>query len=496
MSGHRTARVLIYTHRWLGIALGLLFIVWFLSGIVMMYARMPALDPNERLARLVAVNPASIRVAPPAEMVEGAARLTIITLEGRPVYRASRPGGTGVFADTGDPVPPVDAEQALRIAQTFAGGHVAVRHDERLLDADQWTFGVRGRMPLHRIAVDDGKGTKLYVTENGGEVVVKTTASGRRWGAAGAVMHWLYFTPFRRQASLWSNAIIWLSLAGTVLSAIGIGWGVWRLAPARGYRLRDGRHFSPYSRWMRWHHYAGLIFGVTTMMWVFSGMLSMDPWSWSPGTAPTAEQRERVAGGSFAATELSLDRVRRAIAAFAPRLPKEITFTRFRGHGYAVAAEGIVSLDAPHLGAAEQLPPDLVVGAAKVAMPGEDIEGMHWMDAYDAYYYDRDRRLSLPVLRVRYADRARTWLYFDPRRGAIARKEERLSRVNRWLYHGFHSFDFPFLYYRRPLWDIVVIALSLGGLIVSASTLAPSWRRLRRGVRRLRSGYSSGGFRP
>ena len=36
---------------------------------------------------------------------------------------------------------------------------------------------------------------------------------------------------------------------------------------------------------------------------------------------------------------------------------------------------------------------------------------------------------------------------------------ERASRWNRWLYHGFHSLDFPFLYYKRPLWDIVVILL-------------------------------------
>ena len=78
--------------------------------------------------------------------------------------------------------------------------------------------------------------------------------------------------------------------------------------------------------------------------------------------------------------------------------------------------------------------------------------------------------LSLPVLRVRYADPQRTWLYFDPRHGVIAKKEERLTRLNRWLYHGFHSFDFPFLYYRRPLWDIVVIVLSIGGIALSIST--------------------------
>jgi hypothetical protein len=142
----------------------------------------------------------------------------------------------------------------------------------------------------------------------------------------------------------------------------------------------------------------------------------------------------------------------------------------------------VVSFDEPHFGAREQLPPDLMVGAARVAMPGVAIAGMSWLDVYDAYYYDRGRQLSLPVLRARYSDPQETWLYFDPRRGVIVRKEERLTRLNRWLYHGLHSLDFPFPYYRRPLWDIVVIGLSIGGIVSSATTLTASWRRLRRTV--------------
>jgi hypothetical protein len=489
-SGHRVARFLVYTHRWLGIALGCLFIIWFASGIVMIYARMPALDPAERLARASAINPAFIRVPPPP--IPDGARLSIASLEGRPFYRVSGPQPRLVFADTGDAVPAVDRDQALRIARAFAGAHVEVRHDARLMDADQWTFDVRRLMPLHRIVVDDAAGTRLYVAENGGEVVAKTTASGRRWGFAGAVLHWIYFAPFRRQASLWANTIIYVSLAGTLMCAAGLTWGFWRLAPRRGYRLRDRRQWSPYSRAIRWHHYLGLVFGAATLMWVFSGMLSMDPWSWSPGTAPTREQRDRLAGGSLVAADLRVDRLRAAIAAFLPRLPKEVELLRFRGHYYAVTAEGLVSIDQPQFGVADQLPPDLVVGAARLVMPDVPIEGLHWMDQYDAYYYDRGGGRSLPVLRVRYADAQRTWLYFDPRNATIARKEERLSRINRWLYHGFHSFDFPFLYYRRPLWDVVVLVLSAGGLLLAATTIAASWRRVRRAGRRVIASRSGG----
>lgn len=482
MSGHKTARVLVYTHRWLGIVSGVLFVVWFVSGIIMMYARMPELSTAERLARLPAINSAFIRTTPPPPAGGEIARFALGTIEGRPVYRVTARGRTAlVFADTGDPVPVVDAEQALRIARTFLGGVSDVRYDAKLTDADQWSFGVRGRMPLHRIVVEDAAGTRLYVTENGGEVVLKTTASGRFWGWTGAVLHWLYFTPLRRNSALWNEVIVWSSIAGTVMCIAGIAWGLWRLSPLRGYRLRRQRQWSPYASWMRWHHYAGLIFGVVTATWIFSGLLSMDPWDWHPTTAPTRDQRARVAGGSIDVADLPVERLRKAIDAFAPEHPKEIEVTRFRGHYYAIASAGVVSFDEPQFGARDQLAPDLIVGAAGVAMD-VPIEGVSWLDDYDPYYYDRDRGLSLPVLRVRYADPQKTWLYFDPKHGTIARKEERLTRLNRWLYHGLHSLDFPFLYYKRPLWDIVVIVLSIGGIVLSATTLSASWRRVKRNL--------------
>jgi hypothetical protein len=87
------------------------------------------------------------------------------------------------------------------------------------------------------------------------------------------------------------------------------------------------------------------------------------------------------------------------------------------------------------------------------------------------------------VLRIRYADLRATWLYLDPQRGIIALRLERASRWNRWLYHGFHSLDFPFLYYKRPLWDIVVILLSIGGVAISATSALPALRRIRKRLR-------------
>jgi hypothetical protein len=120
------------------------------------------------------------------------------------------------------------------------------------------------------------------------------------------------------------------------------------------------------------------------------------------------------------------------------------------------------------------------VGRAQVDAP---IEDEVWLDAYDGYYYDSGGTLSLPVLRVRYQDEARTWVYVDPSRGDVVRRNESTTRMRRWLYQGLHSLDFPFLYYRRPLWDIVAIVLSIGGLALSVTTILPALRRLRRRAR-------------
>jgi hypothetical protein len=170
---------------------------------------------------------------------------------------------------------------------------------------------------------------------------------------------------------------------------------------------------------------------------------------------------------------------------------KEVELVQFQGEPYllasispnAPAAPSLISVLAPERGPFARFDDEAMTATARKAMPQAQIQEAVWLDEYDAYYYDRTGSLALPVLRVRFDDPQQTWVYLDPRRGAVVRKEERLTRVNRWLYHGLHSFDFPILYYRRPLWDVVVLALSLGGLASAITALTPTWRRLRRHIR-------------
>ncbi len=109
---------------------------------------------------------------------------------------------------------------------------------------------------------------------------------------------------------------------------------------------------------------------------------------------------------------------------------------------------------------------------------------------YDGYYYDRDRRRPLPVLRLKFDDPARSWLYIDPQRAAIVARYERSGRIDRWLYQGLHHLDFPFLWYARPAWDITVIVLLAGGIFLSCTGVLIGYRRVWTTIVRSRWGES------
>ena len=115
-------------------------------------------------------------------------------------------------------------------------------------------------------------------------------------------------------------------------------------------------------------------------------------------------------------------------------------------------------------------------------MPDAPILDAALLDDYDSYYYSRGRQTPLPVLRVKFADPADTWVYVDPETSQILAQVHRLDRVERWLYNGLHSLDFRFWYDRRPLWDIGMLTLLLGGLLSTSIGLGLGVKRLWKAV--------------
>ncbi len=509
----RGLSLLTTVHRLLGSLGCMLFTLWFASGMVMIYAGMPVLEPADRYPRLPALDLSLIRYSP-AEAVAGAGagepvRVRVGMLGDRPVYRIlDRRGWFAVFADDGQPLAGMSSVRAVEIARSFERGCQSARSGPRLERPDQWTLQLRDLLPLHRVDCRDRRRTRLYVSERTGEVVLETTRSGRLLGLLGPVVHWWYFTPLRRHAELWSQTLIWGSLAGGLLALTGLVLGVLRWA------RRPPGALSPYAGLLRWHHLAGLVFGVFAFTWIASGGLSLDPWDWHAGTEPDRRLREAVAGGPLHLARLGPDELRAAGsvlgAGFAVR---ELEVGQWAGVPHLLAYAGQpgsgdgrqpgrtrdpraflspvqpfpsrrVALWAGGVQVAPPLDLGAIAAAARAAMP-RGVERIDLLERYDAYYADRSGGLPLPVVRVIYRDRPRTWLYFDPARALVVRREERSSRANRWLYRAAHRLDFPGFATRRPLWDVVVVSLLAGGLLLSASPVLPALRRFRAFLRRV-----------
>jgi hypothetical protein len=490
--GHRSLRVLVGVHRWLGVVLGALVVAWFLSGFVMLWHGMPALAPRERLEALPRLDLDSARVDP----AEALARLdlepdalTVGMLQSRPVYRVVVRGRPiAIYADTGAVFQGMSRARALELAsQHLDGGAASGWRHHRIEAPDQWTLQSRALLPMHRFAFEDPARSVVYVSERTGEVALVTDRGSRRWGFLGPVVHWVYFTPIRRHSSLWLQGMIGASLAGVVLVASGLAWGAFTW-------LRRRR--SPYQGWLRWHHTAGLVFGLVALAWMLSGLLSLDPWEWHPGTSPSSAQRAAARGGGPNLERATLERLRTALEALAgAEAPRELEVGGFDGDTFVLArgttrsgSRLVAWLSDPAAGPAPPRQRAELEAAARRALPDHRPVATDWLERGDAYYYARTYgeggRRPLPVLRVRFDDRQATALYVDPLTGSLLHREQRSTRVNRWLYHGLHSWDHPWLLERPVARIALMVTLLCGGLLVGASALVPGCRRLRAALSR------------
>ena len=517
-------RWLILVHRYLGIPLSILFVVWFGSGIVMMYTGdMPRLTPALRLERLPALDFERITLAPAAAarrayLSPAPQAATLLTVMDRPAYRFD---GVTVFADSGERLEVVGPTAAAAVASRFTGlSREAVEYAGTLAEPDQWTLVERRELPLHRFAIDDEAGTELYVSPRTAEVVMLTTRRSRALAWVGAIPHWFYFTALRANQPLWYDVVVWTATLGCVLAVLGLVLGVtqfrWR-RPGAGARTAGGfRARIPYAGWMRWHYLTGVVFGLVTLTWVFSGLLSMEPYAWTsarglevPGDAlsggalelarfpaPDAGALARIAGGRpVKEIELlriqddpyylvSLGRDDAAQAGTAPR-PRPVA-----GAGGGVDSRPLLVAAETATVRAEPFAVDSLLARLAASVPGEPVVESALLAEYDSYYYargdSRGRQAPLPVLRVKFGDPLETWVYVDPALGRVVAREHRFTRVERWLFNGLHSLDFAFWYDRRPLWDAGMIVLSLGGLASSGIGLWIGCGRLRRAVARRR----------
>ena len=501
-------RSLIFIHRWMGVALSIIFMLWFASGIVMMYWSFPGVSAKDRRERAPILNAAQIKLTPEEayaalNLDQPPGTVQLASFDGRPVYRfgaggggrnggGGRKGGRGggnsmVYADDGTLQTEVDDAMIDRAAAAWAGKPLTEARKESIEEVDQWTVGgqLRTLRPLYKYTFNDGQ--QLYIGGPSAEVSQYTTTESRFWAYLGAIPHWLYFTPLRKHQPEWSQFVIWTSGIGTVASILGVIVAIWMLSPKKRYRHAGAPTSIPYRGWKRWHTIIGLVFGVMAATWAFSGMLSMGSFSWvewlagnrrADNAKAKGDAKEKGRGGNrgLNIADALRGNGRFDLSAYAAKPPsaviaslgsefqaKELELSMFAGEPQYIATDAaghtrIIPVNGEPK--AEQDRDRMMSMLQKAG--GTELAELRLMDQYDAYYLDRLREKPLPVIYARMNDESGTRYYIDPKTGRTAGTYTSRNWVNRWLYHGLHSLDFPWLYNYRPLWDIVVITLMCG----------------------------------
>jgi len=467
-------------HRWTGVVIGALMTLWCLTGFVMLYVDYPRLLPAEQLRGLsplhlpVDSNWGRISLAPDTALAS--ARLEMVA--GRAVLRVVPENGDGhaIWQMRASPLS-YDLESGTALPQLSNGalGKVASEFGRNFgingppdtitpISVDQWTVqAFRANSPLYRIDYIDAAGSTAYVAGRTGEVVQETTRFERFWGWLGAVPHWLYPTVLRQNPTVWSQVVIWTSLVGCFLAVTGIWVGIYRL------RRKDGAIGSPYRGLWWWHHMAGLAFGVLTLTWVGSGLLSMSPWGLFDSDAGLAE-RQRLAGAMHWAD------IRDALAHM-HQLPAGTVRLESAPLGgkmalVAVATDGrMARMDS--LGRPVILTRTELVAALR---NGPRVASLELLSGGDDYYYAHKEPVKLPVWRAVLANPQAVRLYIDAQSGTLVRAVDGTGRAERWLWNAPHSFDLPGL--RQSPWRYIIILPLLAAVTLVCGTGA--WMGIRK----------------
>jgi hypothetical protein len=451
--GARLLRQAVVLHRWVGILICLFFVLWFVSGLVLMYVHFPKLTNEDKLATLTPIEWGKVEVTPEEALAlsglsEFPEQFSLEMAAGEPVYRMVDWSGvkSAFSAVSGQRRSADDPPEALRIVQQNLSAPQAtlLKAD---VNSDQWT--VTGywdyERPFHIIALNDPANTHYYVSISTGEIVLDTVGRERFWNYLGAVPHWMYFEFIRANTDNWFWVIIILGAIGSFLAILGMWLGISRLRLRQRY---SGNRISPFRSWAKWHHVVGLVGGVFLTTWIITGMLSVYPGGFLEQREVTHSEFKQYAGNTLPQFDFP------GMETISQNYPDALM-----AHFSWVGGRSLVVLKDTK----SEIIVDGVSGAA--ATLADD----------DLYQIAESLMPAASVIRTK---RLET--------GDVIGILDDIGRLDRWFNAGVHNIDLAILFNNRPLWDIVVWVLMLSGLFISVSGVVIGVKRLQFDAKRRR----------
>lgn len=480
-------KYVIVTHRILGTLLSAMFLMWFITGIVMLYhGHFPRADKSERMELISntqepfpAIDSITHNVVFSDIMLDRYVGSTIFHLSSADSTADVTPSGT---IDSKD----VDEVFLERLRNAWCKADIAKA--DTLTGLDQWVpFGrYEKELPIIKYTFDDEDKHEMYVGSKSGNVLQFTSHEQRVWAWLGPIPHWVYFTWLRSDQELWSITIIWIAGIGClmVISGIWTGIVVWNRS-----RKSKSKGFSPYKKkWYHWHYVTGFVFGLFCLTYVFSGMMSLAdvPAFVSESKLDFSPQRELAA---MPADSFALD-YRKVLSA-----EPKATSLEWKHLGsipfYAVSrADG----KSAYYDARDTAVTVLQLNEKEILDAVSNVYKGHGINTNDAstevqteqdlyYRVHKKGEAILPVVKVTMNDADNGVFYVNPRNGNV-RYVDTTGRWAYWMYPALHKLRLPGIVDAEWLRLLLSWIILLGGTAVSLTGVVLGCRYITRMVKR------------
>lgn len=474
-----------FIHRILGTALSILFLVWFLSGLVMIYHTFPRVSQADRISRmeyleadaLPSIHELQARI-PNGESITG---LTLNRSFGQDIFHIQTSKGTyDLPADSAARLPIVNEQYIKKTAALWCTSPIS--KIDSLYNLEQWIpFGqLKKEFPIYKFYFDDPERHELYIASKTGKVLQMTDKDSRFWAWVGAIPHWIYFTSLRQDAKRWIDVVVCLSGIGCIMCVAGIYLGV------RDFRLARKRRkgISPYKKtWYKWHHIIGTFFGLFVLTFAFSGMMSLARvQDWGIRAKLPIEPNREIRNMAPAPDKYTLD-YRSVIAAY-PNQIRQLEWNSFGDIPFYTLQNGTENTTI-QIDATDSIPRHLYLKEEQILAVIRNVHGTNstmkttLLDHYDTYYVSRKHRLPLPVWKIELADVDNSCYFVHPGSGQY-RYVNTPARWMHWMYPALHSLSIKFLVERPILWNIVMWGFMLTGTFVSLSGVWLAWKYIMR----------------
>lgn len=477
-------KILLQAHKITGSAMSILFLMWCLTGFVLIYVGFPHASRQARFENLSFLNNEEMaKIQPLPDVYSG--KVELENYNNLPVYRiyTGKKNQTVINALTLKPIKVFTKSEAKHTAEQFTTSWVCKIDSVNELDSwIPWQY-YTPLLPFYKCYLSDDEHTVIYVSAKSGTIVQQTTRKTRWLGRVGAIPHWIYFKQLHTHIQLRKQTVLWLGVVGIIVCVTGIWFGIFRL------KRDQNKHISGitvYKKWwLKWHHISGFVFGVFLIVFMLSGVFyvtGVSGWiskkeksstllsKWNKGTSQGYCIYPQQVWG-WISPKKGIRKIGWNV--YMNRSVVEIYYNNYKNPKVYYVSENNQLQN-------NEVSENEIKKQAQQIFKTSNIQ-LSTQKHFD-YYYENGSMFHhpLPVYKLELKNQYNSVLYINPASGKAIAYIDNNKKVHLWLTKALHKFNFPFLQTHNGLRIAILIFVLLGCLFLSVTSVVLSIRWIKR----------------